>query len=562
MFKGTKSYLLILFLISFNCKCLKAQSFSSDMDYAFNRDLSDDAVFSYNNILLLKDQYVFFGLNITNNTSSDLSLSINLNGNNSCAVEMRKAIPLVTWYSKFGGTVLDPVLLLPKTASGWSLNLTDREHAKLLICVKTPNEPLSNGSFVIDIKNAKTNEEKKQMITYTILNKEQPKVSDYKHIAFTNIYNIDFSKMLADLNSAFVNILEYPIFPDVIFNADGSIKSVNWSKTDRYLINLKNYNQIKLMLFWQPYYKKFNLGNGTQVSYLSDQWFIAFKNILNAFIAHAATMGISQDRLNIEFFDEVHSTTLTPGKIDVTVADAQKVAKYMQAALPRVKQMNTFSNNSQLKDYQSIINYSNVVIQHWPMPQVSSLFKTRLNPSLENAKSIKPFLSQFKKRATNFESLNYHISKGKSDDILTDELLFPIFSIINGNNGVGWWAYNAYSGSSWNDKDGKNLDYSFIYNGKEPAAQEYFKDNYAKTEDIVPSIRWEAVKSGIQNALILKSLLNNKSLSQEQNIELQNILSKYKSFLDNEGNPKNNLSLKDEFQLSQSLIKLYGSVKN
>ena len=85
--------------------------------------------------------------------------------------------------------------------------------------------------------------------------------------------------------------------------------------------------------------------------------------------------------------------------------------------------------------------------------------------------------------------------------------LYPLTSVALGYTGVSHWAYNTYKASSWHDWDGQGsvrLDYSFIYDGLED--HPLCKQVNVTREAIVPSIRWEAVRAGVQDAIVLLAL--------------------------------------------------------
>jgi hypothetical protein len=101
---------------------------------------------------------------------------------------------------------------------------------------------------------------------------------------------------------------------------------------------------------------------------------------------------------------------------------------------------------------------------------------------------------------------SYKVDSGKTEHVLNNRS-YPICAVGIGYTGVGSWAYNCSSGKTWDDTDGRILDYSFVYNGEEshPLNAKY---NITK-EIIVPSIRWEAMRMGIQDAKILLYLKTN-----------------------------------------------------
>jgi hypothetical protein len=95
-------------------------------------------------------------------------------------------------------------------------------------------------------------------------------------------------------------------------------------------------------------------------------------------------------------------------------------------------------------------------------------------------------------------------SDGKSNDVLRDSRAYPIRAVGSGMTGVGTWAYNVHNGSTWDDTDGTMVDYIFVYHGTEDHPLN--KRLNPTGESVVPSIRWEALRAGIQDARVLLHL--------------------------------------------------------
>ena len=102
---------------------------------------------------------------------------------------------------------------------------------------------------------------------------------------------------------------------------------------------------------------------------------------------------------------------------------------------------------------------------------------------------------------------SYHVARGKSDDLLVWNYAYPLIALGKGMTGVGHWAYNCGQGSTWHDWDGSRkvrLDYLFVYDGAEDNERNHRLNPTG--ERIVPSIRWEALREGIQVAKLMLAL--------------------------------------------------------
>ena len=109
--------------------------------------------------------------------------------------------------------------------------------------------------------------------------------------------------------------------------------------------------------------------------------------------------------------------------------------------------------------------------------------------------------------------ISYTVASGATHGLLWGNRAFPIIAFGKGFTGVSHWAYNTSTGSTWHAWDGKPwLDYLFVYDGTEDHS---FNHAWNPTgETLVPSIRWEAVRAGVQDAHVLMWL--QQSLEQDR----------------------------------------------
>lgn len=554
----------IAFIVLLNHYISFGQSLIIKEAYPFNRNVDIDVSgSSLGEHVFLNNRYEVLSFVIKNVKSKKVDFKITTNVKDDWDLELRELMEIGTWYSKGAKKLLDPAILVRKNDGAFVSSVGGNTVKKFLIIIKVPlGEAINNSTINVNVTDQFSSKTSLKF-AYKTIGVKQPITGDFSHVVFTNVYNnVNFPAMMLDLSKNYVNLIEFPIFPDVVFNAKGQVMSVKWANTDRYLNVIKKHPNIDLLIYWQPFYKKFKSNTESQnVPYLSPEWFTAFNGVLSSFIEHAESLGIPEKKIKLMIMDEVHSKTLSP-QIDKSVEECLLIAKSVKAKFPSLMQFNTFSNNTQSKDVKSLIDYSSTFIQHWPLPTVSTSLGKRLNPAMEYNTKTKSVYSNFRNKGKNV--FNYHITKGKSDNIATDELLFPVISILSDNNGVGWWAYNSFSGSSWSDIDGKNLDYSFIYRGDDPKIAQFTSANI--TEGVVPSLRWLAARNGIQNAMLLQFLKNSMSkLNNDQRKELNSIISAYKNLVDKDNNPVNKSSItiiKIDQALSKRLNSLSQGINN
>jgi len=125
------------------------------------------------------------------------------------------------------------------------------------------------------------------------------------------------------------------------------------------------------------------------------------------------------------------------------------------------------------------------------------------NPRVAFEQSIMPMLEQERagRKAT---VMCYTVACGPTHGPLRGNRAFPIIAFGKGFTGVSHWAYNDSKGGTWHPWDGTeavNLDYILVHDGTE---NHPFNRAWNPTgETRMPSIRWEALRAGIQDAYLL-----------------------------------------------------------
>ena len=152
------------------------------------------------------------------------------------------------------------------------------------------------------------------------------------------------------------------------------------------------------------------------------------------------------------------------------------------------------------------------------------------NPQNTLKNVVWPLLKDLEKKGK-VQPWSYHCSSGKKGNVLTFYRAWPITQVGMGRQGTGHWAYDDIGGSSWVDTDGKRLDFLFNYDGTE---KNPINEHMNPTKEIlVPSIRYEALRAGLQDARILmdlKKILESKKCSRMQTKGIKKLLAEARAY--------------------------------
>ena len=131
---------------------------------------------------------------------------------------------------------------------------------------------------------------------------------------------------------------------------------------------------------------------------------------------------------------------------------------------------------------------------------------------------------------------SYHITEGRAGPTTSIPLsvgfgnrVYPIAAFGDGLYGGSHWAYNVWYGSSWDGADADNIaanvpDWLFVYDGLEDHPLNHAHN--VEGELLVPSIRWQALREGMQDAELLLFLQGNKgSYSSAMQTEIDDLIS-------------------------------------
>lgn len=462
---------------------------------------------------VLPGEHVAFGIEISNTTTDTRELIVELPEDllkSVSQVEVRRQVLMETWYTKGATLVADALTALPYENADhknrWKLALEKGETTRLYVDLKIeenlPQKQLGGDIVIWDADHRKSLPYRVNVIQGT-----RPTTPELAHYQFLymiqNVANRIPEQTKDDLEAHGVTDIEWAFIPTVRFTPEGELAKISYGAHERWLRGFKD-SKIRLNLFWM---KKLLTENDEELELYSSQWMRAWGEVHKAYLAHAESIGLERERFTVLPMDEIHSKNYENAP-DENIEAYLKVAKGLRDVLPGLPQYLTVGNYAFPVDIQAVVHTLDVAIVHWPRPvtlsrnapagyQARKDFFENTLPVLESARE-----------AGNLQIWSYHVQSGRNANVLLTSLAYPIFSVVSGYTGFGYWAYNVSNKSTWDDTDGNLLDYVLVYDGSEQDPKN-LKYNVTK-EQIIPSIRWKAIRAGQQDAQILLHLMDLK----------------------------------------------------
>lgn len=492
-------------------------------------------------IITLGNEYQAFGLSLANTTEKMQSIPITITGGGKLTdrIDVRRQVFMTRWYAKERELISDPLTLLPTQNQKWILPLDAGAIVKLYISFKVKKDVF--GEFPLKI-NAGNSELKVTVKVKPVNLPVEPFFANFQCI-YPEINPAGKYPELAarDLAEHYTTGIEFPYIPIVTFNPDGSIASEDFKGSRQYKW-MKAYSKenIRLGLFWQGGYGGFPLaGSQEKLPFTNENkellpvWINAYANLLENWLKFAAREGVGPQNFLTWGMDELSSGEEFANAPGSKVKNGIEIFKISKKVAPEVPAMVTAGNYSLPLDVAAFVPYVDIILPAWPMPTALSRWAPKeYNPRKEFfAKTLPLLKTERAKRGLTIWS--YKVDAGKSEPALNARA-YPICAVGIGFTGVGSWAYNCSRGYSWDDTDGGILDYIFIYDGDEnhPLNKMY----NVTGEIIVPSIRWEAMRMGIQDAkilLYLKDRVEKGEYDAETAAEIKTILRQAEDYGEN-----------------------------
>jgi hypothetical protein len=477
----------------------------------------------------LAGEHTAFGVELANTTQQPKELTVELSGEGveaASEIEMRRQVLMETWYTKGATLMADALTALPGGKTGWKINLEPGETTRLYVDLKLKDAPKdAKLKGQLTIRDGKR--EEALPFEVNLIAQARPTTPEFAHYQFLyvnqNVANRVPEKTSADLVAHGVTDIEWAFKPTATFSPEGELLRVGFGAHTRWLQGFKDSN-IRFNLFWM---KNLPTEAGGELAKYGPEWQRAWGELHKAYLNHAESLGIDRKRITSLPMDEIHSKSYEKAP-DENITNYIEVANGLRKALPELPQYLTVGNYAFPADIKAVADKLDVAIIHWPRPEKMS---RNAPPGYEARKDFfensLPVLEGARKNGK-LKLWSYHVQSGRNGEVLKTCLAYPIFAVISGYTGFGYWAYNVSAASTWNDTDGKILDYCLVYDGAEGDPQN-LKYNVTQ-EDVVPSVRWKAIRSGQQDAQILLYLMEKakeEGLSQEKREKITKVVDSY-----------------------------------
>jgi hypothetical protein len=455
----------------------------------------------------LQGEWQALGIVLANCQNKDVDCLVKVDGLDlkNFKVSIRRQAFLETWYKKQKTRVADPLPLLKRRESSWMLKIPAGNTEKLYIEIFVGGN--ANGELDASVKVDANGEEMILPFHVNVIPRDSQSLEKVEQMAFIyptdNVAGHSPTLTAKDLRDHGVTMMEFPFLPKTTFNSDGDIEKIDFGKHE---IWMKTYGPyIKMAIFWNPVtLGELKCADGTILEPYSPAWFNAYGNLLKAFLAHGRKLGLDSSRFIIWPGDEIHSKTFAESP-DKGIGNFIELCKVAKKVAPGIPILVTLGNYAYPKDVAAVAEYIDCWISHWPLPERlhSKFAPPSYNPRVDFFAQKLPFLKKLQ-RENGCELLTYHVGRGKSDNVMRHCRAYPIIVAGMGLKGIGTWSYNTNCGSSWDDTEAPLLDYGLVYDGKEnhPTNRELNPTG----EIIVPSLRWEALRMGIQDARVYWTL--------------------------------------------------------
>jgi hypothetical protein len=509
-------------------------------------------------ILSLRGEHQSLGIDIATNQMTAQKIAIHVQGlPQSCTIIWRRQVFTETWYTRGKTLLSDPLTKLAADDKSTFIEVQPGEVARLYADIDIPQNAAA-GNYPIKIELSADN---KILETFTshlqVLPQTAPlaRMTNYA-FGYPTSFPIDnhTADAARDLTAHGVTDIEWPFLPPATFDKQGNLLKIDFSDYNR---RLKAFvpTSIKFNTFWQSSYGKFMTEDGTPLKVLSPEWKNALVQAMKAWIKDAEEQGVSADRITVLVKDEIHSASLESSP-DASIDEYIEISELLHKEIPQLKQYLSLTYFAFVPDIQKALPEPDVIMPHMPVPtKLERNAPPTYNPRIAFEQQVYPMLFAAQKQRGLVIS-SYHVAAGRTDDVLQWNRFYPVLAAATGHTGIAFWAYNGYNGTTWDDTDGKLLDYNFVYNGNEnnPICRRY----NVTGETIVPSIRWEAVRVGLQDANILLAL-KEKKLTAAQQTKLQELIAQSQQWNGETDAAKKDISMEKVELLSRQLRELYSA---
>jgi len=454
-------------------------------------------------VLALRGEHHAVGIVVSNCTAELRQGSVMLSGLDpaQATCQVRQQVFVEDFYLREKRRTADPLPLLKQSDGAWTFDLPPGGAVKLHLHVHV--QPGANGVAQAAVQVAVSGAEP----TALRLTLRTPPVAapttDFQHLAFMyhTVGNAIAGKpevAADDLAAHGVTMFEFAGTPKAVFDKEGNLLSADFSAHEPYL-RAYLLRGLRPMIYWID---ALRTADGEALKHPVRS--LAYANLLRAFLKRAKELGYGPEHFVIMPGDEPHGGGYDGGEPDEHIRQMAESLKIIKEAVPELPVVTTITYYASPPVVKTVLPYVDVFVPHWPFPEkLDDNRAPNYNPRAAFEKSIMPMMER-ERAGRNATVMCYTVANGPTHGLLGGNRAFPIIAFGKGFTGVSHWAYNDIKGSTWHPWDGAdavNLDYIFVYDGTES-----HKFNHAWNpvgEVLVPSIRWEALRAGIQDAHLL-----------------------------------------------------------
>ena len=294
-------------------------------------------------------------------------------------------------------------------------------------------------------------------------------------------------------------MFEFIRTPKCEFDEEGKLLSADFSAHEPYLEAYLPH-ELRPMIFWID---ALLMPDGEAIPHARPAWAKAYSNLMRAFLDRMKELGYGPEHFLAMPVDEPHGGGYDGGEPGEHIRHWAEALKTLKQSVPELPVVMTVSYYASAPVVQAFAPYVDVFVPHWPwVDKLAAKYASPdYTPSVAFKEQIMPMME--KERDDRGASIiSYTVACGATHSLLWGNRAFPIIAFGKGFTGVAHWAYNNATGSTWHAWDGKPwLDYIFVYDGTEDHA--FNRARNPTGETLVPSVRWEALRAGIQDAHLL-----------------------------------------------------------
>ena len=469
-------------------------------------------------MVTLAGEYQAAGLVLASGSAAPLVCEVAISGLDArvFSFTVRRQEFVEEWYEKEKARVADPLPRLVREDGAWKVTLMGGGIAKLYVVCETTGNLSAFGPG--DVKEARRFEGMLHVriadgqavempLRVLVLPVALPPVRMFPFHMFarTKRFMVDSPELAAkDLADHRVSMVERNVLPRATFSPEGDVLSIDFARHDAllktYLTHLR-----RLFVFWHAYpFDRFRCDDGSYLKPQSDPWQKAYVKLLASWHEHVTGLGYGPERFVHHVIEELSSSSPQEAP-DERVLFCRRMVELTRSAVPEATISATLCDYAFPEDVCVQAPLADIVLVG--LPYRSKLPRNApptYNPRETLETVIWPFLEGLR-RDRGVELWTYHCQSGKRGDVLRYYRTWPVVQAVDGRQGTSHWAYDDISGpSSWSDTDGGRMDFIFNYDGTEE--HPINRRVNPTREPLVPSIRYEALRAGLQDAAVLKCL--------------------------------------------------------